>query len=295
MTVHFRQICRHLINELSDSKEKVSIAVAWFTNDNILDYLMTMLERKIKVELIVVNDRINNRETGLDFNKFIKQGGKFYFADSSSLMHHKFAIIDDKKIVSGSYNWTYNAEFRNDENLIMSNDQELVKCFIQEFDKLKSKSEHQKDKITIQPKINIESDINVFIKTDLINKSKTQERKGNLKESLDTLKKVEQLYTSDSDVKERISEIQNKIENPIYHYHVEDGQFSFDFRDKKLIGEEGKVVRTEDLVGDDRQIYILSIDGFYVECIGNIEREFPVTQEEHQRLKDFYIATNSGD
>jgi hypothetical protein len=67
------------------------------------------------------------------------------------------------------------------------------------------------------------------------------------------------------------------MKNRRYHYHVEDGQFSFDFYDKHLIGKEGEVVMTPIDSVVDCEIYILSIDGFYVECIGNIEREFPTT------------------
>ena len=71
-----------------------------------------------------------------------------------------------------------------------------------------------------------------------------------------------------------------------YRYHVEDGQFSFDFEKDYLIGKEGEIVelptdRTDDL---DR-IYILFVDGNYVECVGNIERDFPKNQEEHNGLK----------
>ena len=296
MTTHFKQISRHLINELGTTREKVSIAVAWFTNDMIFDHLLTLLEKKIKIELIVVNDKINNRDTGLDFNLFIKQGGTFYFADSSSLMHHKFVIIDDQKLISGSYNWTYNAEYRNSENVIVSSDQVLIENFKREFLQIKIQSIHQKDKVTVAPKVNADIDVDLFIKSFLINVSRTQERKGKLNESLDTLEIAKQLDNSDTEITERINEIKNKMENPLYHYHIEDGQFSFDFYDKRLIGKEGEIVRPyTDRVADEDEIYILSIDGFYVECIGNIEREFPRTKEDHERLKDFLLRMNNGE
>jgi phosphatidylserine/phosphatidylglycerophosphate/cardiolipin synthase-like enzyme len=42
-------------------------------------------------------------------------------------MHHKFSIFDDYRMLNGSYNWTYAAEVRNDENVvIIENEQALL-------------------------------------------------------------------------------------------------------------------------------------------------------------------------
>ena len=88
MNVTFRHIGDRLERDIKSAKENILIAVAWFTNDNIFELLLDLIQNGISVELVVNNDHINNRENGLDFNKFIKLGGKFYFADNSRLMHH---------------------------------------------------------------------------------------------------------------------------------------------------------------------------------------------------------------
>ena len=36
-------------------------------------------------------------------------------------MHHKFAIIDGKKLISGSFNWTMQAAMGNYENVMITN------------------------------------------------------------------------------------------------------------------------------------------------------------------------------
>ena len=73
-----------------------------------------------------------------------------------------------------------------------------------------------------------------------------------------------------------------------YKYHLEDGQFSIDFTKDYLLGNEGEVVsaNTERSDGPE-EIYILYIDGDYVECIGNVERTFPKNKEDHENLKSF--------
>jgi cardiolipin hydrolase len=51
-------------------------------------------------------------------------------------MHHKFAIIDKKILITGSANWTLQAFFGNYENLIITNRHEFVNSYIHEFEKL---------------------------------------------------------------------------------------------------------------------------------------------------------------
>lgn len=73
-----------------------------------------------------------------------------------------------------------------------------------------------------------------------------------------------------------------------YHYHVEDCQFSFDFDENRLLGEEGEVIKIyTDRSGDvEDELYILFVDENYVECIGNIERSFPENWKEHMELRN---------
>ena len=51
-------------------------------------------------------------------------------------MHHKFAIIDNKVIMFGSFNWTVQAQKRNRENLHNTSDQDIIFPFSQEFESL---------------------------------------------------------------------------------------------------------------------------------------------------------------
>jgi len=74
-----------------------------------------------------------------------------------------------------------------------------------------------------------------------------------------------------------------------YLYHLEDGQFSIDFSENYLIGKEGEIVRADAGRGDIEEIYILFIKDNYVCCIGDIDREFPKTQKEHDDLKNWHF------
>lgn len=64
------------------------------------------------------------------------------FAGSVSLpygdiLHHKFAVIDDKKVIFGSHNWSESANRQNDEFLIVFSDEVVAIEFKKEFNRLK--------------------------------------------------------------------------------------------------------------------------------------------------------------
>lgn len=51
-----------------------------------------------------------------------------------SKMHHKFAIFDGLRAITGSYNWTLESEEQNFENLLVLREAALVANYQQEFD-----------------------------------------------------------------------------------------------------------------------------------------------------------------
>jgi cardiolipin hydrolase len=51
-------------------------------------------------------------------------------------MHHKFMIVDDLALVTGSYNWTQSAARFNHENILVMKEPGVVKSFLKEFEQL---------------------------------------------------------------------------------------------------------------------------------------------------------------
>ena len=133
---HFENIRQEILNEIETATESIIVAVYWFTNEELFLKLLSKVENRVKVELIIHNDYINNRDTGLDFQKFIDNGGNFYFSSTYNPMHNKFCVIDNKTLINGSYNWTYYAEDRNRENiLILKDEAETIESFVSEFNR----------------------------------------------------------------------------------------------------------------------------------------------------------------
>ena len=51
-------------------------------------------------------------------------------------LHHKFAVIDNKKVITGSFNWSPSAAHTNDETLLVIHSPQLAKHFIREMDRM---------------------------------------------------------------------------------------------------------------------------------------------------------------
>ena len=57
--------------------------------------------------------------------------------DSSSVhMHHKFAVVDNRLLITGSLNWTRTAVQSNMENILVTEEPDLVQPFVKEFQRL---------------------------------------------------------------------------------------------------------------------------------------------------------------
>ena len=96
------------------------------------DILVEQAEAGIRVHLAVTDDEINQSPQSPAFHLIEEAGGRF-FRISQALMHHKFCIIDGQTIITGSYNWSYQAR-KNYENITVAREAPLLAMqFYEEF------------------------------------------------------------------------------------------------------------------------------------------------------------------
>ncbi len=130
----FENIAQRIHSEIRAAQKSIFIAVAWFTNKNLFDALVTKAKSGCHVSLIVSDDQINN-QSRIDFEELAIQNSNVYKVGNgdTELMHNKFCVIDYGTVITGSYNWSYKAE-SNFENVIVTyNDTKLAEQFISEF------------------------------------------------------------------------------------------------------------------------------------------------------------------
>jgi phosphatidylserine/phosphatidylglycerophosphate/cardiolipin synthase-like enzyme len=63
----------------------------------------------------------------------VQKGIKVRISTNNYIMHNKFAIIDNRVLLNGSYNWTFAANNKNEENLMVIDDPEIIEIFQNQF------------------------------------------------------------------------------------------------------------------------------------------------------------------
>lgn len=134
----FSNISERISQELHKANRSIYVAVAWFTNPTLFDILMEKARKGVFVKLALSNDFINIKAniSHDDLNYYLKSRTYWIGNGNSELMHHKFCVIDNQTVITGSFNWSKKAEKNNHENITISQDKLLVKAFCQQFFRL---------------------------------------------------------------------------------------------------------------------------------------------------------------
>lgn len=138
---YFSEIEKIILANLQKATGEIKVAVAWITNRRLFDVLIAQRNAGKSVEIIIADDRMNFSNPNINFQHFIDLGGIVRVSRYPQLMHHKFCVLDNRLLITGSYNWTRNAELNNLENIIVCTELLLVKQFMQAFDTLKTVTE----------------------------------------------------------------------------------------------------------------------------------------------------------
>ena len=142
--VHFSpgENCRSaIINHIRKAIRSIDICVFTISDDDITKEILSRRKR-LKIRIITDNDKYWDK--GSDIAELIEAGVEVKADTKASHMHHKFAIYDRKYLLTGSYNWTRSAARANQENILVTRDQEVVKKYEAEFDRLWRKMEKLK-------------------------------------------------------------------------------------------------------------------------------------------------------
>jgi len=125
---------RKIASLIGCADESVDICVFTITDNRIADAILEIHNAGRKVRIVTDNDKAN--DAGSDIYNLQRRGVPVRVDRSPYHMHHKFAIFDNREVLTGSYNWTRGAATSNQENLIVTREPTLLRSFRQEFEKL---------------------------------------------------------------------------------------------------------------------------------------------------------------
>ena len=125
---------RRLCDLMRGCRDTLDICVFTIADDRLTEAILDCHARGVQVRVVSDNDK--QHDSGSDIDRLRAQGVQVRVDDAPSHMHHKFALFDGRVLANGSFNWTRSATRDNDENLVVSDDANLVRVFGLQFGKL---------------------------------------------------------------------------------------------------------------------------------------------------------------
>jgi phosphatidylserine/phosphatidylglycerophosphate/cardiolipin synthase-like enzyme len=126
-------VAKHVVQRLQNATTNIRFMTFSYTADDIANTMIA----KAKAGLVVqgVFERQNATGTGSEYAKLKSSGVNVLHDGNCYILHHKVIIIDDRTVITGSYNFTGSAERDNDENLVIIDDPAIARSYLDEFNR----------------------------------------------------------------------------------------------------------------------------------------------------------------
>jgi competence ComEA-like helix-hairpin-helix protein len=123
-----------IIKNINAAEEFISVAMYTFTDIEISKAILEARDRGIDIKILLDRSQVKAKYSRSRY--FVKNGIEVRISSNSYIMHNKFAVIDNEVVITGSYNWTASAGKRNDENLLVIDDNYIVERYQDQFNNL---------------------------------------------------------------------------------------------------------------------------------------------------------------
>ena len=128
-------VAAQIIELLSNAEESIYFMAFSLTTDEFGEIIREKANHGVTVNGVMEEEQVKSN-IGTEYD-FFKQAKLEVFTDGNEgQMHHKTFIIDEKIVVTGSYNFSRSAEIRNDENIVIIYSEPVAKFFMGEFQRV---------------------------------------------------------------------------------------------------------------------------------------------------------------
>jgi phosphatidylserine/phosphatidylglycerophosphate/cardiolipin synthase-like enzyme len=127
-----------IVKEIDRSSSTIFVQAYSFTSEPIADALIKAFKRGVTVWILL--DKSQETANYSQIDNVVDAGIPTYIDNKHSIAHNKIMIIDKETVITGSFNFTYAAENKNAENVIIIRSQELAKPYIKNFKQHKGHS-----------------------------------------------------------------------------------------------------------------------------------------------------------
>lgn len=113
----------------------LDVCVFNITNDDLANAIIGRHKAGVKVRVISDDDQMNGK--GNDCERMAAAGVAVITDDNPKVhMHDKFCIVDSHILLTGSFNWTFQAGAHNQENIAIIDHPYYIEKYNAEFNKI---------------------------------------------------------------------------------------------------------------------------------------------------------------
>ena len=121
-----------VVREIKAARSEILVLAYSFTSQAIAKALVDAKLRGVHVDIVL--DHSNETEVHTELTFFVEQGLTPVIDAHHAIAHNKVMILDSRTIITGSFNFTNQAENENAENLlIIKGHSELIGMYRQNF------------------------------------------------------------------------------------------------------------------------------------------------------------------
>lgn len=123
-----------VVEEIAQATQSIDIAMYYLSSTAIARSIIKAKDRHVHVRIVL--DQGQEIEDASKSSYLVSHGIDLRYHLGFGLMHNKFAIIDGKVLITGSFNWTRTAEENNEENMLIISDTETITKYQERFEYL---------------------------------------------------------------------------------------------------------------------------------------------------------------
>lgn len=121
-----------VVKAIGEAQHTLLVSAYSFTSKDIAEALLDAKKRGVTVKIILDKSQVSQKYSSSTF--FANQGFDLRIDVKHAIYHDKVMIIDDKTVITGSFNFTKAAETKNAENLLVLRDNpNLAKLYTQDW------------------------------------------------------------------------------------------------------------------------------------------------------------------
>ncbi|MFC1498575.1 phospholipase D-like domain-containing protein [Verrucomicrobiota bacterium] len=131
-----------LVQAIDEAQKEIQVAIYSITRHSIRDALVNATERGVKVDVKYDEKSAEWKGMSAAIAHMKKRGVKCIPVKMNkeyAKMHHKFTVIDEKRVLTGSYNYSTSASMVSYENLVLIESAKIAEKFAEEFEQIKNK------------------------------------------------------------------------------------------------------------------------------------------------------------